>query len=186
MATTPRTLTADELLRLPDDGRRHELIAGELRTMAPTGEEHAGITALFTTFLTQYVLAHRLGRVVTGEPGFLLATDPDTVRAPDVAFVNHERIEATGTVTGYRRGAPDLAVEVISPNDRYTDVEEKVATWLEHGARLVVVVNPRGRTVTVYRPPQRIRHLTVADTLEGEEVVPGWSLPLRELFSQMD
>lgn len=91
---------------------------------------------------------------------------------------------AASVSRGYRRGAPDLAVEVVSPNDLYTDVEEQVATWLEHGARLVVVVNPRRRTVTLYRPSGQVRHLTVADTLEGEEVVSGWSLPVKALFSQ--
>jgi len=106
------------------------------------------------------------------------------VRAPDVAFVRRERVLAAGRVDAFWRGAPDLAVEVISPNDLYTEVEDKVAEWLEHGARMVVVVNPRRRTVAVHRPNRPLRVLAIDDTLDGEDVVPGWSLPLRTLFRE--
>ena len=182
MTATPKLMTADELLRLPDDGQRHELIAGELRTMSPTGEEHGGIVANLTASLVPYVRAHRLGRVVTGEPGFQLAAAPDTVRAPDVAFIRRERAQATGKLTGFRPGAPDLAIEVISPSDLYTDVEDKVAMWFQYGAHMVIVVNPRHQTVTVYRSPTQMHRLTAADTLTGEDVVPGWTMPVHEIF----
>jgi Uma2 family endonuclease len=184
MAVEPRLMTADELLRLPDDGRRHELIAGELTTMAPAGWEHGDVTSVFDGSLGHYVRSHRLGRVVSGEPGFLLEHDPDTVRAPDVAFVSRERVRAAGRVRGYWPGAPDLAVEVISPNDLYTEVDEKVATWLEHGTRLVLVVNPRRRTVAVHQPGQPVRILSQDEVVEGGEVVPGWSLRVGDLFDQ--
>ena len=117
-----------------------------------------------------------------GEPGFLLTINPDTVRAADVAFVRRERLEGVGRVRGYWDGAPDLAVEVISPNDLYTEVDEKVAEWLEYGTRLVFVVNPRRRTVAVHRPGQPVRILSENDLLDGEDVVPGWTLPTRDLF----
>ena len=185
MAITRTPLTAEALLRLPDDGQRHELIAGELRTMPPPGEEHGSIEALCTIALGQYVHAHRLGRVLSGEPGFLLASDPDTVRAPDVAFISRERAQAP-LATGYRQGAPDLAVEIISPSDLYTEVAEKVATWLEHGTGMVIVINPRHRAVVVHRSATQVRHLTVDDTIDGEDVVPGWTLPVRELFAAGD
>jgi Uma2 family endonuclease len=100
-----------------------------------------------------------------------------------VAFVTRERVEAAGRVTGYWQGAPDLVVEVISPNDLYTEVDEKIAEWLEHGVRLLFVVNPRRRTVAVHQPGQPVRVLTGDDVLDGADVVPGWTLPLRELFS---
>jgi Uma2 family endonuclease len=182
MATGNKLMTADELLRLPDDGMRHELIAGELRTMAPSGSEHGWIAMNFGTPLAQYVRAHGLGRVYAAETGFLLTTEPDTVRAPDVAFVRQERVLAAGRVSGYWPGAPDLAVEVISPNDTYTEVEDKVAVWLEHGARLVLVVDSRRRTVAVHCPGRPRRLLTEHDVLDGENVVPGWTLPVRDLF----
>jgi len=182
MATGNKLMTADELLRLPDDGMRHELIAGELRTMAPAGSEHGWIAMNFGTPLTQYVRAHGLGRVYAAETGFRLTTEPDTVRAPDVAFVRQERVLAAGRVSGYWPGAPDLAVEVISPNDTYTEVEEKVAVWLEHGARLVFVVDPRRRTVAVHCPGRPRQLLTENDVIDGGDVVPGWTLPVRDLF----
>jgi Uma2 family endonuclease len=119
-----------------------------------------------------------------GEPGFILAVNPDTVRAPDVAFITHERLAPTGVPTGYFRGVPDLAVEVVSPNDRYTDVAEKIAEWLEYGVRMVVVVDPRRKAVDVHRPGQPTRTLGMDDTLDGEDVVPGWSLAVRDLFDE--
>ncbi len=182
MAPIRTLMTADDLLRLPDDGQRHELVAGELRTMPPSGEEHGTVAMTVGTDLAQYVRAHELGRVLAAETGFLLTTDPDTVRAPDVAFISRGRA-TTPPVPDYWPGPPDLAVEVVAPSDLYTDVEEKVATWLEHGTQMVIVINPRRRTVAVHRSPTQVRHLTVADTLDGEDVVPGWMVPVRELFA---
>ena len=182
MAVQPKLMTADDLLRLPNDGMRHELVRGELRTMPPAGYEHGWSTGKLDRSLGNFVEAHGLGDVLPGDVGFRLTTDPDTVRAPDVAFVSAERVRAAGRPLGYFPGAPDLVVEVISPNDLYTEVEDKVAEWLEHGARLVFVVNPRRRTVAVHRPDRPLRILTIDDTLDGEDVVPGWKLPLRELF----
>jgi Uma2 family endonuclease len=130
MTVESQRMTAQQLLGLPRDGCRHELIEGELRTMPPAGWEHGDVaTALGSPFRT-YVQAHQLGQVVIGDVGFQLARNPDTVRAPDVAFVRRERLEAAGRVRGYWPGAPDLVVEVISPNDLYTDVEDKIAEWL--------------------------------------------------------
>ena len=185
MAVEPKLMTADELLRLPDDGQRHELVRGELRTMAPGGDEHGELTGTFHSSLGPYVRAHRLGRTYVADTGYRLTTDPDTVRAPDVAFVRRDRVEATGRLRGFRPGAPDLVVEVISPSDLYTEVDEKVAEWIEHGARLVFVVNPRRQTVAEHRPGEPVRVLTVEDTLDGYDVVPGWSLPVRELFEDV-
>ena len=176
-------MTAAELERLPRGRQRHELVRGALRTMPPAGFEHGDLTALFAASLAPYARAHELGKVLAGDPGFWLTVDPDTVRAPDVAFVTRERVEAAGRVPGYWAGAPDLAVEIISPNDLYTEVDEKIAEWLEHGTRLVLVVSPRRRTVALHRPGQSVRILAGDDLLDGEDVVPGWTLSLRELFS---
>ena len=183
MATTDKLMTADELWRLPADGQRHELVAGELRTMAPSGSEHGWIVVRVTIPLGQHVEAHKLGLVYGAETGFLLARQPDTVRAADVAFVRRDRVLAAGDVKGYWPGAPDLAVEVVSPSDLYTEVAEKVAEWLAHGTRLVLVVNPRRRTVAVHRPAQPARVLAESDVLDGEEVVLGWTLRVRDIFT---
>jgi Uma2 family endonuclease len=182
MATTVRIMTADELLRLPEDGFRYELVRGELRQMAPAGHKHGRIVLNVTTPLDQHVRAHSLGAVFAAETGFKLAADPDLVRAPDVAFVRRERLADAEAAEGYWPGAPDLAIEVISPSDIYTEVEEKVIDWLGAGARMVVVVNPRKRTITVYRSLTEIAILTENDVLEGRDVVPGWAIPVKEIF----
>jgi Uma2 family endonuclease len=124
-----------------------------------------------------------MGTVTTAETGFRLASDPDTVRAPDTAFITRERVEAAGDVKGYWPGAPDLVVEVISPNDLYTEVEEKVADWLQAGTRMVIVVNPRRRSVKVHRSANEVQVLGENDVLDGTDVVPGWTLPVRDIFA---
>ncbi len=182
MVTQTKSVTADELLHLPSDGYRYELVKGELRKMAPAGYEHGTLAAVFTGSLVTYVRAQKLGTVTAAETGFKLATDPDTVRAPDVAFISQKRLDEVGPVKGYWPGAPDLAVEVVSPSDLYTEVSEKVAEWLRAGSRMVVVVNPRNQQVLVHSPTQ-VKVLGVDDTLEGADVVPGWQLPIKELFS---
>ena len=132
--------------------------------------------------LGQYIRAGSLGQVYAAGTGFQLTTGPDTVRAPDVAFVRQERVVAAGRVARYWSGPPDLAAEVLSPNDRPAEVEEKVASWLAHGLRLVLVVDPRRRTVRVYCPGTPPRTLAEEDVLSGEDVIPGWTLPVGTLF----
>lgn len=175
-------MTADDLLRMPDDNFRYELVRGELRKMAPSGHTHGRVAINFAWPLTQYVKTHDLGIVYAAETGFVISTNPDTVRAPDVAFVSRKRVDEVGDVGGYWPGAPDLAVEVLSPGDSYTEVEEKVFDWLAAGACMVVVVNPRHRTATVYRSRTDIVVLTERDTLDGGDVVPGWTMPIQEIF----
>lgn len=180
MVLQTHPVTVADLLRLPD-GDRYELVRGELRPMSPTGEEPSRIAGNLAGSLWQHVTAQNLGAIYVAEGGFVIATQPDTVRAPDVAFVRAERLGGP-PAKGYRAGAPDLAVEVISPNDSYTDVAEKVRDWLAAGTGLVIVVDPRKRTVLVYRTPTDFDMLTEADTLTGGAVVPGWTLPVQRLF----
>jgi Uma2 family endonuclease len=182
MVTANQLITAEELLRMPDDGFRYELVRGELRKMAPAGHTHGRIAINVTTPLDQHVRAHNLGAVYAAETGFKLASNPDLVRAPDVAFIRQERVEEVGDVEGYWPGAPDLAVEVISPSDTYADVHEKVCDWLDAGTRMVILVMPRKRAVIVYRSLTDIVMLTEHDTLDGRDVVPGWKVPVRDLF----
>jgi len=136
-----------------------------------------------TTPLDRYVRDHNLGVVYAAETGFKLASNPDTVRASDVAFIRRQRVEEVGDAEGYWLGAPDLAVEVISPSDTYADVQEKVFDWLEAGTRMVSLVMPRKRAITVYRSLTDMMMLTEHDTLDGGDVVPGWKIPVKELFS---
>lgn len=183
MSTTIQPTTANDLLRMPDDGFRYELVRGELTKMSPAGNKHGRFAANVTISLGPHVKANKLGAVYAAETGFWLQSEPDTVRAPDVAFVSQKRLEEVGDVDGFWPGAPDLVVEVISPSDAYTEVEEKVFEWLGAGARMVVVVNPRKRAVTVYRSLTDIRILTEDDTLDGGDVVPGWTMAVKEIFA---
>jgi Uma2 family endonuclease len=175
-------MTADELLRMPDDGFRYELVKGELKRMSPTGDEHGGVTMSLASPLYQHVKLNNLGRVYAAETDFKLESDPDTVRAPDIAFVSRERIQATGRIQGYRGGAPDLAVEVLSPDNTKREMAEKVKDYFAAGARLVWIVNPKLKTVTVYRSLSDIVMLTEKETLDGGEVVPGFRIPVAEIF----
>jgi Uma2 family endonuclease len=182
MSTATQLMTADDLFRLPDDGMRHELVKGVLNTMPPAGFEHGAIGINVATPLDQHVRANGLGVVVAAETGFIITTNPDTVRAPDIGFVRQDRIQATGITKKYWPGAPDLAVEVISPSDTVYEVDDKVQGWLAAGAGLVWVVNPRRRTVTVHRPTGAPIVLTINDLLDGEQVVPGFSIRVADLF----
>lgn len=182
MSAITQPVTAEDLLRMPDDGFRYELLRGELKKMAPASHEHGRIAINISTPLDQHARANKLGRVYAAETGFKITSNPDTVRAPDVAFVSGQRLEQAGSVKGYWPGAPDLVVEIISPGDIYTEVEEKVFDWLEAGTRMVVVVNPRKRVVTVYRSLTDIVILTERDALEGSDVMVGWSIAVKDIF----
>jgi Uma2 family endonuclease len=171
--------TAEQLLQAGDIGRC-ELVKGELRMMIPPAYEHGRITFRFGYLLGAHVEPRRLGTILAAETGFLLSRDPDTVRAPDVAFVRAER--EPGPIRGYFPGAPDLAVEVLSPEDRPGSVREKVAEWLEAGTLAVWVVDPRQRTVTVHEPNHEPRVRGESECLRGGEVLPGFELPVREIF----
>ena len=181
-AQTVAQMTADELLAMPHNGYRCELVQGELRQMAPAGRQHGRIAAKIGSCLEAFVADNGLGETYAAETGFIIDTAPDTVRAPDVSFVSRERAEATAEERGFFPGAPDLAVEVISPNDRDSEIEEKVSDWLRAGTQMVVVIDPYQRTAMVYRAPDDICILTEGDMLDGGDVVPGWRMPLADVF----
>ena len=182
MTTKTKLMTAEELLAMPDDGFRYQLVRGELVKMAPAGRVHGKRGNRVNVSLSLYVYENNLGETYLAETGFHLEIDPDHVLAPDVAFVSREREEATPEASGFFPGPPDLAVEVISPSDRYTEVAWKVAEWLAAGTRMVVVVNPRNRTVQAHTP-EGVTELTESDTLDGGDVVPGWRLAVADIFA---
>ena len=175
-------MTAEELLRLPDDNCRYALVRGELQRMAAAGFRHGAVIMNVAVPLGQHVKAHRLGVVCGAETGFVLERDPDTVLAPDVAFVRRERILASGLPVTFWEGAPDLAVEVTSPGDTRPEVADKVTSWLAAGTRLVWVVDPKRVTVTMHEPDGIPRRLGESDVLEGERLFPGFRLPVAEIF----
>ena len=182
MVTTTRLMTAEELLNMPDDGFRYELVRGELRKRPLAGQNHGRYASNIGLSLGGHAKTNRLGKSYIADTGYILATDPDHVLAPDFAFISNERLREIGESDGFAQGAPDVAVEVISPNDRYTEVEEKVEDWLNAGCRAVIIVNPRRRTVNLHRSPTDVTILTESDTLEISDIVPGWRMPVEDIF----
>jgi Uma2 family endonuclease len=182
MATTLGSCTADELLGLAYDGARHELVEGRLRVMAPPGAEHGRVASTVHGLLFAQVRLTDAGVTFAAETGFLLARDPDTVRAPDAAFVTAERAAAAGRTDKYRPGAPDFAAEVISPGDGFAEVEAKALGWLAAGTRLVLVLDPTRRTATAYRGPRDVRVHTGDDLLDLSDAVTDWHVPLQDFF----
>lgn len=182
MTVATNSFSADDLWALPHDGMRHELVKGELRTMAPSSFEHGGIIINLSIPLGQFVKVKKLGVVAGAETGFIISRNPDTVRAPDIAFVRAERIPASGSPKNFFPGPPDLAVEVLSPSDTLFEVEEKVEDWLTVGTVAVWVVNPRKRTVTIYTAAQAPRTLAESEMLRGDELIPGFEFPVKDIF----
>lgn len=181
--TPARPMTAEELLRLPTGmGERYELVEGELRIMSPAGSRHGRIALRLGSFLEQAARQGRLGETFGAETGFVLSQHPDTVRAPDAAFVAAARIPAGGLPDGFFPGAPDLAVEVISPSEAAADINRKVTEYFQAGARLVWVVYPDMRQVVVFRSARASVALAADDTLDGGELIPGFACPVANIF----
>ena len=180
--TKPALLTAEDLLRLDSEGVRGELIRGVLHETMSTGEEHGWIVMRLGALLMNFILPRSLGRLVGSDSGILLERDPDTVREPDLAFTSAARLPAGGPNKGYAEVAPDLVVEVVSPSDQPREVADKAAMWLSHGVRLVWVVRPASRTIDVHRSPADVRTLSESETLDGLDVLPGFTCPISAVF----
>lgn len=178
--TSPALLTANDLVRLQPPNKRSELVRGVLIVREPAGFRHGDVAMNLAIAIGQFVRASNLGRVLAAETGFRIFTDPDTVRAPDVAFVRIDRIPDP-MPHGFAPFAPDLAVEVLSPDDRPGDVLEKVADWLTAGTRLVWVVDPDRRLAAVYRMDGSLSLISEDGALSGEDVLPGFTCPLSEV-----
>jgi Uma2 family endonuclease len=181
MPAHQRLVTAEEFARIPNDDYHYELVEGRVIRVSPPGIRHAVMATQIAAILHGYVMAHRLGRVMT-PAGFTLAKNPDTVREPDVAFVRQERIPETGMPDGYWPGPPDLAVEIASPGDRPSEIHAKVIDYLARGVRLVWVVDPKKRTVTAHVPEASPVTLTMDDVLDTGEVVPGFACAVSRIF----
>ena len=181
MATVAQTITAQQLFETPGL-ERFELIDGELVPMSPPGFDHGCIVLDIAAALREFVQFRKLGLVAV-ESGFCVSHDPDTVRSPDVAFVRAERIPPGG-VRAFFQGAPDLAVEVISPSDRASEVISKAQDWLQSGCIAVWVIDPETKTVSVYSNRPQTLFLSAADTLTCEELLPGFRLPIAQVFDR--
>jgi Uma2 family endonuclease len=181
MATIEHITTAEQLLEAPGLGRC-ELVRGQLLMMLPAGFEHGRIVTRVNHRLGSFVERERLGVVTGAETGFVIAREPDSVRAPDVGFVRADRAPP-GPVFAFFEGPPDLAVEVLSPGDRAGEVLAKVQDWLQAGCRVVWVVDPSRKTVAVHDDRRQAVTLHESDTLTGGDVVPGFSVPVAEIFA---
>ena len=181
-ATKTKLMTADDLLRMYGKGVRGELIRGVLHETMPTGHEHGRVVINLGTELRNFIKPRKLGSLTASDSGVWLERDPDTVREPDIAYFSAERMPPGVRVTGYAEVAPDLVVEVVSPNNTLVEVNDKALMWLSYGARLVWVVHPDTRTVDVYRTGYAAATLTEDDSLDGMDALPGFSCTVSEIF----
>lgn len=175
--------TEKKLMQLPDDGNVYELVEGELQ-MSQAGFEHGEISAVLLAELHRVVKAQKLGVVVGASTGFWMKTGNS--RSPDVSFVAKDRLRGRRPTKKFFQGAPDLAVEVVSPNDLWVRATQKVAELFANGTRLAWVINPGDQTVLVYHSAQPDRILKAGDWLDGEQVLPGFTFPVDELFAEYD
>jgi Uma2 family endonuclease len=179
-AASKTLVTDEELALLPGDARR-ELIEGELRVMTPAGGDHGRIAARVLRFIDVYA-DEQGGSAFAAETGFKLASNPDTVRAPDAAYVSEDRARQVGASPGYWPGAPDLAVEVVSPNDTFSETHEKALMWLAAGARVVLVADPASAHVTRYRAPDDIIVFAGGQPVDCAPAMPGFAPPVAQLL----
>lgn len=177
------TMTAQQLAGLRQDGNRYELVGGELRMMSPAGGRHGRVAMNLGALLRSHVVERDLGVVYAAETGFLLSRNPDTVRAGDVAFVSHARLEGIEDDTGYLPLAPDLVGEVVSPSDSPGEVDQKAHAWIAAGTRLVLVVNSQARMVRVHKAAAPVVELGEDDALDPGDVVPGWHPRVGDFFA---
>ena len=175
-------VTADQLLRMPDDGCRRELVAGVMRKMSFRSWRRGVIVGNLHWLLQAHIDTHRLGRGFGAGTGFLIERNPDTVRAPDLAFIHKDHLPSTDPDDAFWLGAPDLAVEVMSPGDSRTEVAEKVEAWLAAGTMMVWVIDAKLRTVAVHRPTGNVRTQNETDEIDAGELLPGFRMPVATIF----
>jgi Uma2 family endonuclease len=178
--TTRRTATEEDLLAMPKDGQKYELVDGEIR-VSPAGDRHSAVGLHLATLLFTFVREHRLGHVLGADAGFRLPSK--NVRSPDVSFVATGRFPDDRPPDDFGNVAPDLAVEILSPHDRPRHVLDKVGEYLEAGVRLIWVIDPRKRRAVVYRSLSEVTELGRDGVLDGEDVLPGFRCTLREILS---
>jgi Uma2 family endonuclease len=176
-------MTVEEFLvaELPEG--KSELVRGEVRLTPPAGAPHGGATANLVFSLTAYVRQHRLGAVFGGAVGYELIQFPHTVRVPDASFVRADRLPAGGLRPGLFTFAPDLAIEVLSPSERASEIEEKLYDYITAGTALVWIADPVRRTIMTVSSDAPVRLLSEGDALDGGTVIPGFSCPVADVFA---
>jgi len=176
--------TDEQLMALPRDGRKYELLGGEL-VVSPTGFQHGYISVRLATVLMDFVLRQRLGLVVDSSTGFRMATGD--CLSPDVSFVRKQRLHGQKEITTkFFQGAPDLAVEVVSPGESHRRPKQKLAEYFDNGTQMAWVVNPKNRTVSVYTSAEKVKVLHESEQLEAKTLLPGFAFPIKQLFQIPD
>lgn len=181
-APSPRLMTAEELLALPDDGKQYELVQGELVEVSPSAIVPTIVALNLAARIWNYLRRRKIGICGIADGGFVLQRGPDTVRAPDVWFVRSERIPEAGLPASFWPGTPDLAVEVLSPTDRFAAVLRKAQDYIAAGTLLVWVIDPAGTSAAVFAPGQPALLLGEHGTLDGGDLLPGFTLRLRDVL----
>jgi Uma2 family endonuclease len=185
MTAQDKTITPDELLQMPDDGMRREIHDGVLVEMSPSGKTSTRLAAYLLHLLSNYVFEHDLGHLAGADGGFILSEDPYVLLSPDVAFISKDHPESRDE--GFYNHAPDLAVEVISPSERATDIDVKTQKYLDYGTRLLWVIYPKTQRVVVYTSGlQSGSTVDINGTLDGGDVLPGFTLSVRDIFAALD
>ena len=183
MTTTTTLLTAEDLLAMPDDGKRYELVRGELIEMPPTSHDHGRVTDRFGRRMGNFIEERDLGHGIAAETGVNIEHDPDTTRAPDYGFISYERMAEPPPSRGYADVIPDLVLEVVSPNDRQPEIDSKTQMWLDAGVRLVLVAYPETREVYAHHDDGTVVRYGIGDTVFGDPVLPGFTCPVADIFA---
>ncbi len=183
---TEKTIWTDEaFMALPDDGDRYEVVNGELIKMGNSGMEHGNLGTFLGGALEFYVRPRKLGATFDSSTAFKMKSG--NKRSPDISFAAKERLKGLKKLPkGFFDGAPDLAIEVLSPSNTFEEIHGKLVEYFESGCRLAWVINPDEESVLVYRKPQPEKLLKITDSLDGEEIVPGFSLAIAELFTELE
>ncbi|MBD2069560.1 Uma2 family endonuclease [Leptolyngbya sp. FACHB-671] len=185
LSTEKKVWTDEEFMALSRDGHRYELVDGEVLDMGNSGMEHGGIGSLLGGLLAIYVKQHKLGIVCDSSTAFTLKTG--NKRSPDVSFVAKDRLKGLKRPPrGFFQGSPDLAVEILSPSNTIEEIHDKIVEYFDNDTRLVWVIHPDEKYVLVYHSPEPDRFLRPGDHLDGEDIVPGFSMAVSELFEDWD
>ena len=180
--SVPKIQSAEELYSADHGQDRFELVKGVLIVMSPAGSEHGKIASRILIRLGSHVEEQDLGETFAAETGFLIESDPDTVRAPDAAFVSHKKLSETAQTSAYLPLAPDLVVEVVSPNDSSSDVEAKAEQWINAGTQIVLVADPKNETLRIYQSKSEIQVLRSGETFSSGDVCNNWQLDVDDVF----
>lgn len=185
VATEAKTWTDAEFMALPRDGHRYELVNGEVVDMGNSGMEHGYLACVLTVKLGGFIQANKLGAICDSSTAFTLKNG--NKRSPDIAFISRERLKGLSRpLRGFFEGAPDLVVEILSPGNTVEEMHQKIVEYFENETRLLWKVDPNERSILVYRSPEPDCLLRMNDSLDGEDVVPGFSMAVAELFQAWD